>query len=213
MGNTIRVLLSDKTSLLGVGVRATLTAEKKIVLVDEPGKGNIRDANQQLQPDLLIIDLDSPKFQSPDSIASLREYYPNLNILALADLGKVNLSILKESGIAGCISKFEKPQTLVSAIFTVAKGNLWYSENTFKGVSQQKMSESSQTAKDTLTQRERQIISLIAQGLDNASIATELCLGYQTVRNYISIIYAKLAVNSRAQAVIWAFDHSTLDIN
>ncbi len=215
MYNTIRVLLADETSLVGVGVRATLTAEKKLILVGEAKDGQkIKDLNQQLQPDLLIIDLDSPKFQSPDSIAFLHKYCPNLKVLALATRGKVNLSIVRASGIAGCILKSENPQTLVSAISAVAKGSLWYSESILKEVSQHKASELSQTGKDTLTRRERQVIDLIAQGLDNASIANELCLGNQTVRNYISQIYAKLAVNSRAQAVIWAIKHNaSLDFN
>ncbi|NMG10983.1 response regulator transcription factor [Brasilonema sp. UFV-L1] len=209
MYNSIRVLLASRHSLVGAGIRATLTVEEDLILVGEANDGyKVQELNRKLQPDLLIIDLDLPNLKLLDSIAYLHKYCPDLKVLALAHYDKVNLSILRASGIAGCVFKSEQPQTLISAIRTVAKGNTWYGQGIVEEVVQQKLDESSQDGEVTLTQREQQVLGMIAQGWDNASIATELCLGHQTVRNYISRIYTKLAVSSRVEAVIWAMKHN-----
>jgi DNA-binding NarL/FixJ family response regulator len=211
MYNTIRVLLADEISLVGVGIRTTLTVEKDLILVGQANDSyKIQELNRQLHPDVLIIDLDLPKFNSPDSIAFLHKSCPKLKVLALASHEQVNLSILKASGIAGCVFKSEDPQTLVSAIRAVTKGNTWYERSIVEEIRQHEVSGSNPEGKATLTRRERQILLMIVQGLDNARIATELRLGHQTVRNYISQIYAKLAVNSRSEAVIWAMKHNTI---
>ena len=140
MYNTIRVLLADGSSLVGVGIRATLTAEKNLILVGEANDSyKIQELNRKLQPDLLIVDLDLPKLKPPESIAFLPKNCPDLKVLALASHDKVNLSILRASGIAGCVFKSEEPQTLVSAIRAVAKGNTWYSQSIVEEVVQHKV--------------------------------------------------------------------------
>jgi DNA-binding NarL/FixJ family response regulator len=205
---TIRVLLADKDSLVGVAIRAILIAEKNLILVGEANHAyELRKLEQKLQPDLLIIDLDSPNFTPPESILYLHKYCPNLKILALASCCEVYSSILRAGGMAGCVLKSEKPQTLVSAIRAVAKGNTWYSQSVLEEHIRQETDDLSQDREATLTEREQQVLSMIAQGWDNIRIACELNLGYQTVRNYISRIYAKLAVSSRAEAVVWAMKH------
>jgi DNA-binding NarL/FixJ family response regulator len=205
------VLLADEPSLIGVGIRATLTGEKSFILVGEANDiDQIQELNRKLKPDLLIIDLDLPNFKLPDSITSLQKQCPNLKILALATQEHINTSILKGCGIAGWLLKSQKPQTLVSAICAVAQGYTWHNQSSADKVLSIQVSHSSCTEKLTLTGRERQVLRMLAQGFDNVHIATELHLGHQTVRNYISQIYTKLAVSSRTEAVIWAMKHNTV---
>ncbi|WP_193194028.1 LuxR C-terminal-related transcriptional regulator [Nostoc sp. MG11] len=209
MYNTIRVLVADRDSLMGVAIRATLIAEKDLIIVGEANNPDkVQELERKLQPDLLIIDLDSPNFTPPEPIFYLHKSCPNLKMLALANCGEFYPSILRVGGIVGCVLKSEKPQTLVRAIRTVAKGNTWYSQSILEELVAQEENELNQDGKAALTEREQQVLSMIAQGWDNIRIASELNLGHQTVRNYISRIYAKLAVSSRAEAVVWAMEHS-----
>jgi DNA-binding NarL/FixJ family response regulator len=208
MHNIIRVLVAGIDSLVGVAIRATLIAENDLIIVGEANDTHkVRELERKLKPNLLIIDFDSPNFTPPEPVFYLHKYCPNLKMLALANCGEIDLSILRAGGIVGCVLKSEKPQTLVSAIRTVAKGNTWYSQSVLDELVAQEVNELNQDGKAILTEREQQVLSMIAQGWDNIRIACELNLGHQTVRNYISRIYAKLAVNSRAEAVVWAMEH------
>ncbi|WGV26220.1 response regulator transcription factor [Halotia branconii] len=209
MYKIIRVLLAEKNSLVRVGVRATLNIEEDLILVGETNDAfKLPELNLKLQPDLLIIDLDLPSLTLPQSIVDLRKFCPYSQVLALASSDKFDLSILKIGGIKGCIFKSEEPQTLISAIRTVVKGNTWYSQKIIDKLIQQKIDEQNENVEATLTKREQQVIGMIAQGWDNARISAELSLAQQTVRNYMSRIYTKLAVSSRSEAIIWAIKHS-----
>ncbi len=209
MYKIIRVLLAEKNSLVGVGVRATLNIEEDLILI---GKTNdafkLSELSFKLQPDLLIIDLDLDNLILPQSIVDLHELCPFLRVLILASSDQLDLSILKLGSIKGCVFKHEDPQTLISAIRTVAQGNTWYSQEIIEKLIRQQIDERNENVETTLTQREQQVIGMIAQGWDNARISAELSLAQQTVRNYMSRIYTKLAVSSRSEAIIWAIKHS-----
>ncbi len=214
MYNKIRVLLADEPSLIGVGIRTTLSVEKNLIVVGEANSTQkIRKLYQNLQPDLIIMDLDLPQFKLPDSIAFLHKNCPKLKILGIMSNNKVNLSTLKRNGIAGCVLKSEEPQILVNASLTVAKGKTCFSKTFVEDYVQCNKGECNQAEKANLTQREQQILRMIAQGLDNACIANELSLGHQTIRNYISQIYAKLGLSSRTEAVLWAIKNEVLQNN
>lgn len=209
MSKAIRVLLAERNSLVGVGIRVTLTVEEDFMLVGEANDDyKLQELNRKLQPDVLIIDSGLPNFTLPKSIDYLRKYCPHSRILILACFDEFDLSIFNLSSVEGCVFKSEEPQTLVSAVRELAKGNTWYSQKIVEKFIRQKVAEPSQNGETTLTEREQQVLNLIAQGWDNARIAAELNLAQQTVRNYMSRIYAKLAVSSRSEAVIWAIKHS-----
>ncbi len=205
----IRVLLAERNSLVGVGVRATLNVEEDLILVGETNDVfKLPELYLKLQPDLLIIDLDLPNLILPKSIVDLHGIYPYSIMLILASSDKFDLSILKVDGIKGCVFKSEEPQTLISAIRAVAQGNTWYSQKITEKLIRQQTDELNENIEATLTEREQQVIGLIAKGWDNARISAELSLAQQTVRNYMSRIYTKLAVSSRSEAIIWAIKHS-----
>nr|AIH14745.1 LuxR family two-component transcriptional regulator [Hapalosiphon welwitschii UH IC-52-3]AIH14789.1 LuxR family two-component transcriptional regulator [Westiella intricata UH HT-29-1] len=214
MDKNIRVLLADEPSLIGVGIRATLSVEKNLIIVGEANSSHkISKLHQKLQPDLIIMDLDLPQFKFPDAIAFLHRNCSKLKILGLMSHNKLTLSSLKINGIAGCVLKSEEPQTLINASLTVAQGKTWFSKNLVEDYVQSNKGEWNQAENANLTQREQQILRMIARGLDNACIANELSLGHQTVRNYISQIYAKLGLSSRTEAVLWAIKNDVLQHN
>ena len=103
-----------------------------------------------------------------------------------------------ERGLVGYVLKTEPPHLLVEAIRAVAGGGTWFSQPVVQQLLRQ------QHAASLLNERERQILRLMAQGRSNVQMAAELGLAGQTVRNYVSRIYDKLEVHTRAEAIVWA---------
>lgn len=203
MTKTIRVLLADDHSLLRIGIRTILAAEPDLIWVGEATCSNqVQSLCQELQPDVLLLDLNMPGFAPTETVIFLREYCPAMKILILTAYDDdVYVRNVVGNGVMGYVLKDEAPETVVQAIRAVAEGKTWFSQPIIEKLVRLKSSS------PTLTDREQQILRLIAQGRDNIRIAMELNLAEQTVRNYISHIYAKLEVNSRPKAVIWAREH------
>ena len=108
-------------------------------------------------------------------------------------------------GVSGCVFKEEGSEVLVNAIRTVAGGCTCFSRLALRKSSER---ENEHLARQIgLTEREKKLLGLLAHGLNNTQIANELIIAQQTVRNYISVIYDKLGVSSRPEAVVWAREY------
>lgn len=199
---TIRVILADDHPLIRTGLRMTLTAQPNIDLVGEATTGEeVQQLCMELQPDVLLLDLRMPGPHPLETMAFLREHCPPMKIIVLTAYDDdVYVRGMAAAGAAGYILKDEAPESVVQAIYTTVGGGTWFSwpvvdklVNFEKGAS-------------NLNERERQILSRIIQGWDNARIAKELDLAEQTVRNHTSHLYAKLGVKSRTEAIVWAKD-------
>ena len=209
MYNAIRVLLVDRHSLVRIGIGATLSVEKDMLVVGEAT--DVYQAQQlckKLKPDVVLLELNTFDCTLPQAITDLREFCPEVKVLILTAFDDMHVGDLVAAGAVGCVLKDEETETLVRAIRTAAQGNTWFSQATIKKLVQWETDNPYQTLKSTLTQREKQLLSMIAKGWDNFRIAAELNLAQQTVRNYISRIYAKLAVSSRSEAMVWAMKNS-----
>jgi len=206
---SIKVLLADRHSWVRVGIRATLNVEDDLLLVGEAT--NIHKAqqlSQEFKPDVLLLDFNTLNFALPETIAYLREPCPKMKVLVLTTFNDIHIGELVQAGATGCILKDEETEALIRAIRTIAQGDTWFSQAILKKLVQwNTQNVTSHIQETTLTERELQVLDMIAQGWDNFRIASVLCLAEQTVRNYVSRIYAKIAVNSRAEAVVWAIKH------
>ena len=109
---------------------------------------------------------------------------------------------LMGAGIDGYLLKDEATEALVSAVLAVHSGGTWFSRSVAQKMFEWRSGEKS--AAFDLTRREEEMLAGIAQGWDNRRIAEEYALAEQTVRNYISRIYDKLNLHSRAEVVVWA---------
>ena len=201
----IRVLLADDHPLVRSGIRATLQAEAHIEVVGEATNGaEAQHLCASLRPDLLLLDLSMPGPSSLETLTYVRALLPELRVLILTaydDDAYVRSTI--GLGIDGYLLKDEATEALVRAITTIAQGGTWFSR-----VALQKFVEPPQVVERiALTPRELALMSGIAQGWDNRKLALEYDLAEQTVRNYISRIYEKVGVRSRAEAVVWARKH------
>jgi DNA-binding NarL/FixJ family response regulator len=206
MTKLIRVLLADDHPLVRSGIRATLTAEPDLTLVGEATNGReAQHLSRELEPDVLLLDLSMPGPRPAETAAYLREHCPEVRVLVLTAYDDdAYVRGVAAAGVAGYVLKDEATETVVRAIRAVVRGDAWFSQPIAEKMAQM---EYGRAAEPALTERERQILDLMAQGCDNAHIAAELCLAEQTVRNYVSTIYKKLEVGSRAKAVVWAREH------
>jgi DNA-binding NarL/FixJ family response regulator len=206
MSEPIRVLIADDHPLIRSGLCMALQTEADIVVAGEASDG--AEAQWQcagLQPDVLVLDLNMDGPPAVATLASVRELCPSTRVIILTaydDDAYVRSLVL--AGAMGYVLKDEMPEALVQAVRTVAQGGTWFSGSLVETLVHANHDESDAPP---LTERESQIMRLITQGWDNARIAEELCLSEQTIRNYVSHLYGKIGVQTRAEAVVWGRDH------
>jgi len=200
----IRILLADDHPLVRSGIRATLEGEKGVKLVGEATDGHEAQALcAELAPDLLLLDLSMPGPSPLETIRFVRERCPNTRVLILTAYDDdTYVRGLMGNGVDGYLLKDEATEALIQAILAVVQGGTWFS----RGVVQKffEAPEARDRSALAFTRREQEMLSGIARGWDNRRIAAEFDLAEQTVRNYISRIYDKLGLHSRAEVVVWA---------
>src|SRR5215216_249311 len=202
MRNPIRVLLADDHPFVRAGLRATLETEPDVLVVGEVADGDEAQRQcQALRPDVLVLDLNMPGSPATATVASVRELSPPVRVVVLTGYEDAYVRDLIAAGIGGYVLKDEAPETLVQAIRSVVSGGTWFSQPVVA-----QLVRPAPTG-PPLTEREGQLLRLISRGWDNARIAAEVHLQQDTVRNYVSRLYAKLGVQTRAEAIVWARDH------
>lgn len=198
----IKILLASSRPLIRSGIRTTLATQEDLTLVGE--STNSYEAKQQsreFKPDLLLLDLDIPGLSLIEIMVYLHQHCREVKVLVLAS-DMLHARALIATGIAGYVLKEEPTEVLARAIGIVAQGDTWFSRSVVVQLTHVK-DDPVQIENLPLTKQERKILVMIAKGWNNNRIAAELCLAKQTVRNYISRIYPKLSVSSRAEAIVW----------
>jgi DNA-binding NarL/FixJ family response regulator len=190
------------------GLRNRLEKEPGILVVGETANGDgTMKACERLQPDVLVLDLNMPGSSATTIVAHAHETCPATKILVLTAYDNdAYVRGLVNAGVSGYVLKDEVPDALVIAVKSVANGATWFSRAI---VSKLIHPAEQTTAGPHLTPRERELLELLGRGWDNWRLAHELHLSEQTVRNYLSRLYSKLGVQTRAGAIVWARDHES----
>jgi len=202
---TIRLLLVDDHGIVREGLRALLDDGEQFVIVGEAGNGDEAcEAVRRLQPDIVLMDLKMPGMAASDAIRVIRASSPNVKVIALtsyAEDGQVRE--IMSAGAAGYILKDVTKSDFVTALRTVAGGQTWLHPLAQRSLVEQLRNRQADPIA-LLTQRERSVLDLIARGMSNRQIGDELHLTEGTVKGYVSTILAKLKLEDRTQAALFA---------
>ncbi len=201
----MKIVIADDHPLVRSGVKSTLSRSDEVQVVGEAQDGSeTLKMVEQHKPDLLILDVEMPGMPADELTVAARNIVPGLKVLVLtAHEDEASIRRLMKVKISAYMLKDEAPENLLQAVRAISQGAAWFSQSVAH-----KLMGLSDPEDDlpSLTPREKQILQQIALGHDNQTIANELSLAEQTVRNYASSIYEKIGVASRVEAVVWARD-------
>ena len=205
----VRVMIADDHPLFRDGLRALLTSIDGVEVVGEAATGAEAVATaEKLQPDVVVMDLNMPETGGIEATRHIVEASPHVAVLVLTmyeDDDSVFAAM--RAGARGYLLKGAGQKDVVIAIQAVAGGEAIFGPSIAKRIADYlsaPRTETSARAFPQLTERERQVLDLIASGMSNPAIATRLYLSPKTVRNHVSNIFAKLQVADRAEAIIRA---------
>ena len=206
----LRIVLAEDHTILREGLRALLSADPNLEIIGEAQNG--REAVrcvEKLEPDLLLMDLSMPRMSGMDAIREIKKRYPEIKIIALTvhKTEEYLLTTLK-AGADGYVLKDATHEELVMAIKSVMGGKSYLSP----GVSEKVIvgyldgRESNRTASpwETLSQREREVLKLIAEGFKNKEIAEDLCISLKTVEKHRANLMKKLDLHNAAALTVYA---------
>jgi two-component system, NarL family, response regulator LiaR len=212
----IRVLIVDDHAIIRKGMKAVLDLVTDIELVGEAenGKQAVK-LDTELHPDVILMDLMMPEMDGITCIREIKTKRPTARILVLTNFaGEEMIFPAIKSGAMGYHLKDSSPEALVDAIRQVFHGESSLHPLIAKKVLEEFHAPSErQLSTDPLTQRELEVLRLIAQGHENREIATKLVVSEATVRTHVSNILGKLHLASRTQAALYALREglATLD--
>ncbi len=207
--DTLQVLIVDDHPLFRKGMRVLLESISDCIVIGEADTSEAAvELAIQLQPDLILMDLQMPGGSGLDATREITRMSPHIQILVVT-LFEDNDSIFAalRAGARGYILKDTDEEEMIRAIQAVGNGEAIFSPSIANHLMDFFSSSRKQIPSDVfpeLTNREREILELIAVGESNPSIAENLVISLKTVRNHVSNIYSKLQVVDRAQAVVKA---------
>jgi DNA-binding NarL/FixJ family response regulator len=208
---TIRVLLADDQELVRAGFRMILETQADIEVVGDAGDGVEAVAvTRRLQPDVVLMDIRMPNLDGLQATKQLMAAgsASRVVILTTFDLDEYVYQALT-AGASGFLLKNAPPEQLIGAVRVVAAGDALLAPSITRRVIQQFARLPPPGGTDALaglTERERQVLQLVARGLSNAEIAAELFVSDATVKSHVAHLLSKLRLRDRVQAVVLAYE-------
>ena len=200
---TIRIMLVDDHSVVRQGLRLFLKYDPELEVVGEAGDGAeaLRLA-RELKPDVVVMDLLMPVMDGIAATAAIRRELPETEVLALTSvLEDASVVGAVRAGAIGYLLKDTQAEALCQAIKAAAAGQV---QLTPKAAARLMQAVSAPESPEALTERETEVLRLLAQGRSNKQIARSLNNTEQTIKSHVSRILSKLGVQSRTQATLYA---------
>ena len=213
---SVRVLIVDDHGIMRAGLRMLLESQPGLAVVGEAATcAEAVALATSTQPDVIVLDLDLGGENAITSIPTLLRAAPDTRILVLTGVRdpEVHRQAIRQ-GALGLVVKEKAAETLLHAITQVRAGEVWLEPTMIARVlgeltrpqpSPQVSAQAANIAK--LTEREREVITLVGQGLRNKHIAARLYISEATVRHHLTAIFAKLDVSDRFELAIYAYQH------
>ena len=208
----IRVFLADDQAVVRGGLRMILESHEGITVVGEAEDG--REALRQvptLDPDVVLMDIRMPLLDGIEATRRLCDMGARARVLVLTTYGldEYVYEALK-AGAAGFLLKTESPQRLIEAVQVVAGGEALLAPEITRRLIARFVAgarpNTSPPALEQLTDREREVLALVARGLSNAEISSQLFVSPGTVKTHVARILSKLDLRDRVQAVVFAYE-------
>jgi NarL family two-component system response regulator LiaR len=211
--HNISVLIVDDHPVVREGLRGLLSFKSGFTVAGEAEDGNeaVLQANR-LKPDVILMDLEMPRKHGLQAIEEIKATNPDAKILVLTSFTEDRkIFAALEAGVLGCLLKDSSPQELIRAIRDVYRGELaLHPAVARKMLDKKKQSDSTATP---LTDRELEVLKLVAQGLDNHDIASQLVISLPTVRSHVTNIQSKLNLSNRTQVALYALRHNLTSLD
>jgi len=216
MNEEIRILIADDHAVVREGLRALIETEDGMTLVGEAADGvEAVHKSQALEPDVILLDLVMPRKSGIEAIREIRERDPKARILVITSFAedeKVFPAI--KAGAQGYLLKDSSPRQLLRAVRHIHQGQPSMHPTIARKLMQEIQRDSElPLAEEPLTEREAEVLSLVAQGLTNQEVADRLFVSERTVRTHVSNILSKLHLANRTQAALYALRKGFASLN
>ncbi|HUS60590.1 MAG TPA: response regulator transcription factor [Acidimicrobiales bacterium] len=219
--DVIRVLIADDQPLFRRGLYVVLGTEDRIEVVGEAENGEEAVAKvRELAPDVVLMDVRMPRMNGIEAARAIQDESPTTKILMLTVSDEdADLFEAVKAGAVGYLLKEVSVEEVADAVRAVVAGQTLITPSMasklleeFKGMAK-RVDERTQYASPTLTNRELEVLKLVAKGMSNREIADQLYISENTVKNHVRNILEKLHLHSRMEAVIYAVKERLLDIH
>ncbi len=216
MTKTIRVLMADDHGIVREGMRAFIETQPDMELVAEAADGvEAVELAHELRPDVILMDIVMPRKGGLEAIREIKQNEPNARILVItsfSDDDKVFPAI--KAGALGYLLKDAPPRELLRAIRDVHKGQVsLHPSVALKVIQELNQPHELPPTESPLTEREGEVLQLIARGLTNQEIAQRLVISERTVGTHVGNILGKLHLANRTQAALYALREGLVDLN
>jgi DNA-binding NarL/FixJ family response regulator len=211
VADVIRVLLVDDHQVVRRGLRTFLEVQDDIEVVGEAadGAGGV-DRAEELRPDVILMDVKMPGTDGVEALRNLSELGNPARVLIVTSFTERRTVVpALRAGAAGYVHKDIDPEALAGAIRSVHAGHVLLQPEVADALLAQEASGGGRPG--SLTDREREVLALIARGRSNREIARALVLSEKTVKTHVSNILMKLDLSDRTQAALWAVRHGVSD--
>lgn len=211
----LRILIADDHKIIRDGLKGVINAAPDMEVVGEAGDGQEAwQKAKELQPHIVIMDISMPRLGGIKATERLKRDCPEINVVALTaheDKGYVGQAL--KAGASGYVLKLAAAEELINAIRIVAAGSSYLDETLTSSIVSSYIRQKgvkTNGQRDTLTEREEEILRLVAQGYINKEIAAKLDISVKTVESHKSNFMQKLTLRSRADIVRYALSQGWL---
>jgi DNA-binding NarL/FixJ family response regulator len=219
VGAVIRVLLADDEAMIRAGVRAILTTAPDIEVIAEAGDGREAvESARSHRPDVALLDIRMPLLDGLSAAAELTRAVPETAVIMLTTFSEDEyIAGALEVGVSGFLLKSGDPYELIAAVRAAYQGASYLSPKVAHRVIQQVSGDrlarrtAARERVESLTPREREVLTLVGAGLSNAEIGQRLYLVEGTVKAYVSTLLGRLGVRNRVQAAVLAYEAGLVD--
>lgn len=216
MENVLRILICDDHAVVCEGLRALIATEPDMEVVGEANDGaKAVDAFRALNPDVTLLDMVMPRLDGLEAIRIIKSEFPDARILVLTSFAEDDMVFPAiKSGALGYLLKDSSPEELIRAIRSVSRGEA----SLHPSIARRLILELSQPSSlpptpEPLTERELEVLKLVAKGYSNEEIANTLVVSERTARGHVSSILSKLHLANRTQAALYALREGLASLN